>query len=541
MARPHSFGDGLPEVVPSTGPEVAIPQGIHSAMMEPDEGLHVVEPRVGSDQKNLPDKGGDREEKILADGRRKGLFGWSRRKTWIVAGVVAFIVIAIAVGVSVGVVVGGSRYVLTNDATTMQLIRGLSSQANHLFYSSSSSDDTQNNGSDAPSTAPGGDDRPATTSSSDIFGTPTSFPEAPTASDSACYGTICPSVLAAAQPDENRSTVLLFGLGDNGEYWVRETDGERWAGDWESMGGDFRSQPAAISVISGRVEVFGVDGDLRMRTKSYRGGFWDTGWTNLEGRCYSPPVLCRRGDALLHVWTLSGSQELAYKSFLNGSWEPEPEASWRRSQDSPYFGSSPAVACDEGRMDILAYGESQSPYELITNTLNYTESLSVPVGYEMHGGDFRGDPVAVAVGSDETHFFGLDGDGDMYHGWWVNETPMELDGPRRIGSEFESVPSVLVTGGERLDVVAVGTDGRLKHNAMIDGAWGDWESLGGFFYSAPLVLRLDDDIVAVFGIGPEGEIIHGTWEIDDGSSWRNGRWFTDGGSFSRRWHRSGPA
>ena len=46
---------------------------------------------------------------------------------------------------------------------------------------------------------------------------------------------------------------------------------------------------------------------------------------------------------------------------------------------------------------------------------------------------------------------------------------------------------VLVTTTGRLDVLAVGTDDKLKHRAMIQG---DWEDLGIFANSAPYAVEL---------------------------------------------------
>ncbi|KFA70216.1 hypothetical protein S40285_04404 [Stachybotrys chlorohalonatus IBT 40285] len=547
MANPPlHYSSDPPEIAPSGDlPEVATAQGLHSATLEPYDGLHLAselspypknqawnsagytpEDTIVREQgwdKAVREPGGDKivreevEDKILHE-PHKGLFGWSRRTTWIVAVIVVLAIIAIVVGVTVGVL------------------------------TSSNGDDGDGNG-DGHGAADGSADTTSTTApvpaptSSDVntaFGTPTAFPDSARASDSACYGETCPSVLAVTQPDPDESTILLFGRGAGGEYWYRESDGEGWMSDWESIGGAFLSQPAVISVSRGRIDVFGVwESDMTMRTKTYSRGTWEVDWRSLAGRCYSPPTLCSRGEGRISVFTLSSEHELAWKTLNAGEWSPEASSGWDRAVTG-FVGSSPWLLCDPDRADVVAYGQDESPYQLMVKRQNGTN-----FGYwEQLGGDFQGDPVAVYARSDRTDFFGIGTDLEMYHGSWPNEMPTVLtdDEAQSLGGEFESVAGVLVTGTSRVDVVAVGTDGRLKQKAMIDDAWADdWEDLGGFLSSAPLVWRLSDNRVAVFALGQDGEVIHGLWEVDEGAAWRNGQWFVDGGNFTTSWHRSGPA
>jgi hypothetical protein len=230
---------------------------------------------------------------------------------------------------------------------------------------------------------------------------------------------------------------------------------------------------------------------------------------------------------------------LAWKTLNAGEWSPGASSGWDRAITG-FVGSSPWLLCDPDRADVVAYGQDESPYQLMVKQQNGTR-----FGYwEQLGGDYQGDPVAVYARSDRTEFFGIGTNQEMYHGSWPNEMPTVLtdDETQSLGGEFESVAGVLVTGRSRIDVVAVGTDGRLKQKAMIDDAWADdWEDLGGFLSSAPLVWQLSDNRVAVFALGQGGEVIHGLWEVDEDAAWTNGQWFVDGGNFTTSWHRSGPA
>jgi hypothetical protein len=61
------------------------------------------------------------------------------------------------------------------------------------------------------------------------------------------------------------------------------------------------------------------------------------------------------------------------------------------------------------------------------------------------------------------------------------------DNPSQIGGGVASAPEAVSWGPGRIDIFAVGTDGRMRHQAFAQGGgWMvDWESLGGVFYEPP--------------------------------------------------------
>jgi hypothetical protein len=158
------------------------------------------------------------------------------------------------------------------------------------------------------------------------------------------------------------------------------------------------------------------------------------------------------------------------------------------------------------------------------------------------GGDFHGDPVAFLESKDSVHVFGFAADDDaLYHAVWgsVNATKTD-DEPKRVsgGGDLISVPTVFRNYHDQIDVLAVGKDGKLKRNALVNATMdeGDWEDLGGFFSSAPMVRLTANSTVSVFGIGPEGSMIHGKWTVDEDHAWSDGEWYDDGGDFSTMWY-----
>ncbi|KAH7326171.1 hypothetical protein B0I35DRAFT_127429 [Stachybotrys elegans] len=210
-----------------------------------------------------------------------------------------------------------------------------------------------------------------------------------------------------------------------------------------------------------------------------------------------------------------------------------------RSWGTPSSGvvaSSPAVACTRRWMDLVAYG-NRTNHEVMIQRWNGSDWD----GWKRGGGSFQGDPSIIATSDERTHFFGIN-EGELYHAGWRG-SDLTGDGPdlnfTNLGGDFVSVANLLEMGPRRVDILALGTNGRLQHNTLTDHEQvGEWEELGGFLSSAPTSVRLNDK-VAVFGVGTDGQVLHGIWEMNSNGSWGNGQWFVDGGNFSTSWYRTG--
>ncbi|KAI9154823.1 hypothetical protein HJFPF1_07382 [Paramyrothecium foliicola] len=509
MANPRLSGADLPEVVPPEAPQVAYPNGLHPATNGPAEGLEVTQQDLYKKDDVVAENVASITEKQSTS--QKGLFGWSKRRLWVVIVIAVLVVIAIVVGATVGS--------LTNSNNSSGEPGNSEQQPNPT------------------STTPDGSDGNSATSTA--FGTPTAFPETLAVSDSTCHNRICPQALSLVQDSPESSSVFLFGLGQNEEYIYREADGEEWIGEWNSLGDSVIGQPWAVNTGPGRIDVFGLqegDGQRRGQTRALREGSWDPKWTSFGGDLFAAPSACAPGNGRMLLFSINNSQRLALREYSNGKWGT---SNWIIAQ-SAYLASSPRIACADGIGDLVAYGGNAAPHHLMVKRWDGSRYTSwIPLG-----GDFRGDPVAARVGSDKTVFFGLGPAGNMlFADWTTVDEEMGNITYTNIGGDFMSVPSVLVTGDDRVDVVAVGTDGKLKHNALLGDEWlDDWEDLGGFFNSAPSMIQISGGKkISVFGIGPNADIIHGQWELGDAHAWGEGSWFTNGGNFSSNWFRAGPA
>lgn len=211
--------------------------------------------------------------------------------------------------------------------------------------------------------------------------------------------------------------------------------------------------------------------------------------------------------------------------------------------------SAPDIGCAEViegalvRFDMVAYRKVDRGFGMFFRQYNSTPA-AWDDAWTPGEGEYRGDPTVVST-LDGAQYFGIGVDMAV---WITKWTYSDGYAPAlSIRGKFQSVVSALATKSSssstsRMDVLAVGTDARLKHKAWIGGTWGtEWEDLGGYFDSSPKAVRLGDGIVVVFGIGPNGIVIHATFEIGTGYFWGLGEWYADGGQISTEWYRDGLA
>jgi len=355
-------------------------------------------------------------------------------------------------------------------------------------------------------------------------------------------------IAVASTASSSGNTLLIAARGPDGAIWYRAGNATAgWADRWQSLGGSFLSQPAAVSASDGAFDVLAVDSGGAVEVRSLRGGTWDSAWTSLGGVLSSPVQACAmaRGpyQDLVHIVASGADQSLYHRWRIDGAWNTVPAGGWE--YQGGWLSSSPSMTCGGfNRVDIVVYGGYAvgiPPWDMFTKS----SRPGLPwTGWIPEGGSFRGDPFVVSHGTSRTDMFGIGEDGRMYHSRLaidpvanVTFTPLtSLDGA------FESAPFAIWTSDSRLDVLAVGTDDRLKHRALIGPTWGTgWEDLGGIFSSAPTAVMLDTSTVLVFGLGPGGIVIHGQWVIGTNYFWGNGTWYSDEGSMTTSWYRSGPS
>lgn len=355
----------------------------------------------------------------------------------------------------------------------------------------------------------------------------------------------------------SEDSTIIFGRGNDKAFWYRQLDRDGWSGDWQSLGGAFIGQPTSVSIREGRVDVAGVCQDLEVRTKSYQNGVWDEQWTGLSGECSTQPVSTSYGTDKLSMLCVGADHKLDLK-YYKGRWGPSLTGDW---QDlSGYLSSTPALdSGGDDRVDIVAYGYSdgdssnESEYAMMYKRYEDGDWQD----WEASWGEFKGEPAILATSVNQTEYFGVASNGELWHNTWNREQtssvkvreeasrpsnlPSEYTTPENLGGNFESSPLALAIDDTRIDVLVVGDDDRLKHKARVNDEWAsEWEDLGGYFNSAPLAW-VNGSEVAIFGLGPNGTAIHGLFSVGNDMAWGEGSWFSDEGIFSSSWLSLGSA
>ncbi|KAK7416707.1 hypothetical protein QQX98_005033 [Neonectria punicea] len=320
-----------------------------------------------------------------------------------------------------------------------------------------------------------------------------------------------------------RSTTFLFARGTDQAISYRQADAAGWTTEWTSLGGVFLSPPSSLSIRDGRIDVFAVDKTQALQVKTFQDGKWDSKWKNLYGACSSQPTSVSFGIDKLSLLCVDADHRPQLQ-YYKGGWR-ENFREW--SDLGAWLSSTPALASGaSGYVDVVAYGvasrqdektQQGSDLSMIYKRYNTTTWLDWEGGW----GSFTGDPAMVAVDETQLEYFGIDKNGTMWHNTrllveeattrarrstGMSNLPSEYTDPESLGGNFTSTPFAFATGSSRIDVLAVGDDGRLKHQARIEKDWAnDWEDLGGYLSSAPLALSFGNSSnVTVFGTEPNG-------------------------------------
>ena len=331
----------------------------------------------------------------------------------------------------------------------------------------------------------------------------------------------------------------MFARGLDSAIWYRQVDQGQWIGDWKSLGGNFLSQPAAVSMRENRIDVFATSSQGQaIMWKSYQNGVWGD-WTSMGGSFGSPPAVCSLFGGNINVVGVDSSHKVVRKNTSDGtSWAPSL-SSWESQGGDA--GSSVDIACTDGisnglRIDLVGLGNSGTPPMA-------SKRWSSNSGWDKDWGNswglLKGDPTVVSS-SDQTLYFGIGLDDAVWHRSWTAAGGWTKE--ENLGGKFQSSVSAFITGLARVDIFAVGTDSRLKHKARLSGVWStSWEDLGGYFHSAPkaVVTDVPTGAVTVFGVGPNGTIIHANYLVGAGYNWSPQQWYSDGGAMTASWYRLG--
>jgi hypothetical protein len=282
------------------------------------------------------------------------------------------------------------------------------------------------------------------------------------------------------------------------------------------------SAPDVTSQGAGRLMVFvrGTDDELLQISHNYQTGSW-SGWhrpatglgnesmTSAPGAAWFRPN--RNFDAGFDV-IARGANNLLYHSVIS------PTVADPLYQLEGYVTSGPDAARRGGllRLDIVACGPTNELQHMIHS--DYGDPWWSD--WQLVGGSCTADPSVVASGGARLDVFTRGTDGAVYQrtGTAADSPPFAQWGSwLRIDGLVTSGVDATSSAAGRVDLFARGPSNELLHNIQQSGTWSGWQSLGGDLTSDPTAISAEAGRIDVFARCAEDALHH--WSFSQGV-WR---------------------
>ncbi|KAJ9602978.1 hypothetical protein H2200_012758 [Cladophialophora chaetospira] len=221
------------------------------------------------------------------------------------------------------------------------------------------------------------------------------------------------------------SSAALVSWGENGTWIFALNDGRRlfytkysstitW-NSWISLGGFWETYtPTVISWEVGRFDVFVVNPtSFAIYWKYFDGGVWTPGtedWESLDGYATSQPVAVSMVAGTIDLFVRGGDAGLWHCSYSDSKW-----SSWTSISGTMTIQGDPdVVSWGDGRLDVYASGMDGS---LLHRA--YSNGIWAPSeGFEVLGKDLAGPPKVVSDGIGSLHVVAVDRDQNLVHRAW---------------------------------------------------------------------------------------------------------------------------
>lgn len=128
---------------------------------------------------------------------------------------------------------------------------------------------------------------------------------------------------------------------------------------------------------------------------------------------------------------------------------------------------------------------------------------------QFSGRAFNSAPALTTWGRGRLDVFARDMNMQLAHRWLTNGAWSDWE---LLGGFLTSDPAAVAWSPGRIDVFAKGIDAALWHKWYDNGRWYEWESLGGILTSAPAVSSWSPGRLDVFARGISGDLVHKWWQ-----------------------------
>lgn len=296
------------------------------------------------------------------------------------------------------------------------------------------------------------------------------------------YYTTEPPAAISWGPD--RTDVFVVGGGD-GSLWHKYWDGSGWRPSvkgFEKLGGKLAYSYALAATTWGqnRLDIFGVgpdsDDKYALWHKYWDGSSWNPSDNKLEhlgGDFVSEPAAVSWGPNRLDVFAIDRHRNLLHRYWDGTNW-----VEWEVLGEN--FASTPtAVSWGPDRLDVFVVRAGR-----ISNLFHKYWDGHQWSDWENLGGDFISAVSVTSWSKNRFDIVGLGPDFAYYYKYWdgYQWNPSVTDWIPKHGN-FSSAPSLVSWGENRLDIFGVDADSKLGHQTWYGSGWypseKSWEALGG--------------------------------------------------------------
>ncbi len=275
----------------------------------------------------------------------------------------------------------------------------------------------------------------------------------------------------------------IFIVGENNGVQHKYWDGTSYKPsekDWENLGGkiSYSYALAATAWAPNRLDIFGIGLDRDEKNalwhKYWDGSSWgpsEADWEHLGGDFISEPAAVSWGPDRIDVFVVDTKRNLLHKFWDGINWN-----AWEKLGDS--FVSTPtAISWGKNRLDVFGVRSDSQLYHRFWDGSQWSD-------WEDFGGEFAGAVAATSWAPDRLDVVGLGTDYQYYYKYWDgHQWNPSLDDWYSKNGSFYSAPSLVSWGENRLDIFGIDLDYQLAHQTWYGSGWypssDTWETLGG--------------------------------------------------------------
>ncbi|MEA5570557.1 S8 family serine peptidase [Calothrix sp. UHCC 0171] len=267
----------------------------------------------------------------------------------------------------------------------------------------------------------------------------------------------------------------------------------KW-GEWESLGGNGFSAPAAVTLGEKHLDAFVIAADSALYQKTWDGTTWSSEWQNLGGFSLSAPaavsISSSAGAKRIDTFIIGKERQLMRKTGNDAAW-----GEWENLGGFCKQGIAVSTL-GEQRQDVFTIGADNAVYQMTWNGTAWSEWTSL-------GGFALSAPAAVSGGENRIDLCVRGSDHAIYHKYWNGTAWSEWTS---LGGLWLYAPAVTSWGANHLDVFAVGTDNAVYRKYSDGVTWSSWEKIGGISISAPAAVSRGEKELDVFVVGGDNSI-----------------------------------